>query len=316
MKQIIFTKEKTVEVADREFPSEKLGNSVIGGKTLFSLVSAGTEINSLYLNAQHGNYPKIAGYAAVFEVDYVGSETSGFSVGDIAYCSGLHAAYQIANYRRAIKVPADVLPQEALFIRMAAVSMATLSRTAVRPCGHVLVTGLGAVGIMAMQAYNNCGYHVAGTDIDSKRVEVARKTTGLYADTKIDEEYAEKFELALECSGTQQATLECFRLLKKEGEISLVGVPWAKTGDIHGYEILSPIFTKFLKCYTGWEANLLMDLRVEHMKLAMKWLEEKKLTVNGLYAIYPYKDAQVVYDNIYNKTEKHLSVIFDWKESV
>ena len=316
MKQIIFHKEKTVEVTDREFPRDKLGNSAIGGKTLFSLISAGTEINSLYLNAQNGQYPKFAGYAAVFEVDYVGSETSGFSVGDIAYCSGLHASYQITDYRRAIKVPAHVQPHEALFIRMAAVSMATLSRTAVRPGGHVLVTGLGTVGIMAMQAYNNCGYHVVGTDIDLNRVEIAKKMTGLPADTKVDEKYAETFELALECSGTQQATLECCRLLKKEGEISLVGVPWAKTGDVHSYEILNPIFIKFLKCYTGWEANLSIDLRIEHMKLAMKWLKEKKLTVNGLYAIYPYKDAQVIYDSIYNKTEKHLSVIFNWEESV
>ena len=89
--------------------------------------------------------------------------------------------------------------------------------------------GLGNVGIMAMQLYTALGYEVYGMDIDAGHAAFVSERFGLRAYSSFGTEYGKRFGLALECSGTQQGTLECCRLLDKEGELSFVGVPWRQT---------------------------------------------------------------------------------------
>ncbi len=304
-----------------EFPLTGFTPRSIGGRTLFSLISAGTEINGPYLNTQGWPYPISMGYAAVFRVDYVGAEVNGFQPGDLAFCMGQHASYQLLDAEHALRLPAGLAPQAALFARMTAVSGATLSRTGIHPGEQVVVTGLGAVGVMAMQLYSCCGYQVTGMDPDEHRARLAAQITGLPAFCALGEEYNDRFGLALECSGTQQAALECCRLARPGGEISLVGVPWKQTGDVQSYLLLNRIFYKYLKCYTGWEMNLPLspsmaqpDSQLGNLRLALSLLSQGRMRTEGMYVSYPYQEAAGVYRRLYERQEKHISVILDWNE--
>ena len=64
------------------------------GRTLATLISAGTELAGAY---QGSTFPKYPGYAAVFEVEEVGSEVQHLHPGDLAYCSGPHRSFQRAE---------------------------------------------------------------------------------------------------------------------------------------------------------------------------------------------------------------------------
>src|SRR5438093_9947032 len=68
-----------------------LGPRDVAGRTLASLISAGTELASAY---RGDSFPRVPGYAAVFEVEDVGSEVTDLRVGERLFCMGPHRSYQ------------------------------------------------------------------------------------------------------------------------------------------------------------------------------------------------------------------------------
>lgn len=128
-----FVKQKTIEITEEEVNLEALGAEEIAGHTLYSMISAGTEINACFLDVFDWGYPKKGGYTVVFQVEYMGSEVSDIKIGDLVFCMAPHQSFQKIDYRKVIKVPEKVKPEHALFSRLAGVSMATLSRTSVTP---------------------------------------------------------------------------------------------------------------------------------------------------------------------------------------
>lgn len=319
-KRVLFLKEKTVVLDEYEVDFDTLADDEIEGHTICSLISAGTEINGNYLNTQGWEYPRQSGYTAVFKVEKIGKDVKSFSVGDLAYASVKHLSFQKVKEDEAVKVPEGLDPKEALFARMSSVSAATMYKINYRPgAAPVLVMGLGNVGLMGLQFYNAMGYEVVGTDIDAKRVQLARNLTGLKVVETLGEEYNDYFGVALECSGSQKATLDCCKALKKEGELSLVGVPWKPTEDIQSYEVLNKIFYKYLKCYSGWEMDLPLSSkesmsysRIGLIRLSMRLLAEKRMKVKGLFTEMPASNPQKVYDAIYNRQITAPSVVFNW----
>ena len=155
VQQYMVTSYKNVELM--EVPARP-GPNDISGRTLYTLISAGSETNGPYLNTQGWDYPIGCGYSAIFEVEYVGENVRGFRKGDLAFCCGPHADTQICRDAEAIRLPAGMEPEKALFGRMTAISMASLSRVRAHAGDSVVVVGLGAVGMLAMQALMDAGY--------------------------------------------------------------------------------------------------------------------------------------------------------------
>ena len=295
----------------------------IAGHTVCSLISAGTEINAFYYDNQNwNNYPKGSGYAAVFRVEQTGSEVHDIHPGDYVMGWLPHKSYQRVKEQNVVAVPETLNCESAPFARITAVSGASIARFYHRPgTKPAVVTGLGNVGVMAMQLYSAIGYDVVGTDVDENRVNFVRDRLGMKAYTSLGSEYDDYFGIALECSGTQQAVLECCRLLGKEGELSLVGVPWKQTADLQSYPILNKIFYKYLRVFSGWECDLPLtatdtqpDSRLGLIDLALRLLSEGKIRTEGLYCVRKPDHIQDIYDSIANHTAPAPSVILDWKE--
>lgn len=317
VQQYMVTSYKNVELM--EVPARP-GPNDISGRTLYTLISAGTETNGPYLNTQGWDYPIGCGYSAIFEVEYVGENVRGFRKGDLAFCCGPHADTQICRDAEAIRLPAGMELEKALFGRMTAISMASLSRVRAHAGDSVVVVGLGAVGMLAMQAYACCGFRVSGVDPDEKRAALAAKLSGKPAWTKLPDELAGSFGLALECSGTQQGAMTCCEALREGGEISLVGVPWKPTGDVHSYGLLNRIFYKYLTVHSGWEMNLPLrpgrfapDSQLGNMERAIEWLHEGRINVDGMATVYSWRELPRLYEAILNREEKSISVMLDWR---
>ena len=316
-----FVKQKTIEIAEESVNVENLAPECVAGHTVFSMISAGSEINASYLDVFDWGYPRKSGYTVIFEVEYVGEKVEGINVGDYVFCMEGHQSFQVVDYREVVKIPKDVRLEDALFIRLAGVSMATLSRTAITPGERVLITGLGTVGLMAMLIYSNLGYEVIGVDPDENRRDVAKGLgfCEIYERAPF-EKYAKQIGLALECSGNEAAVYDCCEIVRPHGEVSLVGVPWKPYTDLKSYDLLHSIFYNYVKVYSGWEMDLPMngsDFVHESMRknydLALRLLKDSKISVEGLYTVLPYTEAQKAFDDIFEKREKKIATILSYR---
>ena len=316
-----FVKQKTVEIAEEDINIDDFHPEWVAGHTVFSMISAGSEIHASYLDVFNWGYPRRSGYTVIFKVEKVGSKVEGINVGDYVFSMEAHQSYQISYYKDVVRIPDGVKLEDALFLRLAGVSMATLSRTDVKPGERMLVTGLGNVGLMAMLVYSSLGYEVIGVDPDENRRSVAKNLgfDEIYEKVPHDK-YAKTVGLALECSGNEAAVYDCCEIVRPHGEVSLVGVPWKPYTDLKSYDLLHSIFYNYVKVYSGWEMDLPMneskfnhDSMRKNFQLALKLIKDGKICVSDLYTVVPYTEAQRAFDDIFEKREKKIATILSYE---
>ena len=318
MKRIAFIEHKVAAVIDSPDFDDPLKPDEVRGHTLVSLVSPGTELNSGYLGSKFPCHP---GYASVFQVDEIGEAVRDLRIGDVVFGSGNHAARQQASEGKAIKLPAELPPEVAVFARLAGVSMSSLNATVVRPPATVLVTGLGPVGILAGQIFATAGYGVIAVDPAPSRQKAA-SAVGL-RDVRasiIGEDLRDRIHLQIECSGHEQAVLDGCRCVRKGGEIFLVGVPWERKTESYAFDLLHEIFHRYVSVRSGWEwqvpihpRDFAMNSIVDNLRAAQDWLAQGRLNVEGLAGLYAPGQAQDVYSGLLDQTLPTPTAVFDWR---
>jgi threonine dehydrogenase-like Zn-dependent dehydrogenase len=187
----------------------------------------------------------------------------------------------------------------------------------------VLVTGLGIIGNLAAQIFAAAGYHVTACDpLESRRSlaigvgladvrkSIGESPTGTLAPM-----------LALECSGHEQAAVDCCRAVSKGGEVVLVGVPWKKRTELAAFEVTHAVFHRYVHLRSGWEWELPYhpsDFRhgstAGNLAAAMDWIASGRVRVEPLFSTVSPTEAQRVYDSLYRQEGGFLSAVFDWRE--
>lgn len=317
-KTITFTGPQMAELLVEQVEQAPLGPEEVYGATVASLVSAGTELNWSY---QGDGFPSVPGYASVFRVEKVGFLVRDLQPGDLAFTMGPHRSWQRASRQDVIPVPAGLDAAEAAFARLMCVTMSTLTTTTARPPQQVLVTGLGPVGHLASRIFSSCGYRVLACDPVESRREFAA-AFGIRTCPEVptaDPSVVGQVALALECSGREDATLACLDVVRKRGEVVLVGVPWRKVTDIDAHTILHRIFHRYAVVRSGWEwevPNWETDFRANsifgQIAGAMEWLSQGRITVDGLYRRVRPADAHEVYQALLHARFEALAAVFDW----
>src|SRR4051794_38813694 len=99
---VTVTAHEQAELLASEPDARPLGPKEVAGRTLATLISAGTELAGAYLAS---SFPRVPGYAAVFEVEAIGSEVEGIHVGDHAFCMGPHRSFQRVTRDDSVPVP-------------------------------------------------------------------------------------------------------------------------------------------------------------------------------------------------------------------
>lgn len=320
MNQITFTAHRQAVLTTVPDCAEPLAADEVRGRTLASLVSPGTELNGGYLGQ---NFPAYPGYACVFQVEEVGSEVKDIRAGMQVLCEGPHCDTQKVRAVATVPLPDGILPERAVFARLACVSMATLNTTTAHPPSRVLITGLGPIGNLAAQVFLNCGYWVTGVDPSEKRRESARNAGIADVRATIQEgpvPLVDQVQLHLECSGNERAAIEGCRVVRKRGEVVLVGVPWQRRTDIYSFELVHAIFHRYLVVRSGWEwevprnqVDFSGNSVVANYRAALEWLAAGKLKVDGLAEAYSPADAQKVYSGLADQTLPTPSAVFDWR---
>jgi threonine dehydrogenase-like Zn-dependent dehydrogenase len=326
-RQILFRDVEQAELVETSRDPKPLGPDEVQGKTLYSLVSAGTELN-IYLGnymkegLAWGRLPFVPGYAAVFAVEQVGADVKDVSAGDLLYCMGPHRSFQRLARQDTIPVPAGLAPEQATFARIMNITMSTLTTTPARPPEKVMVTGLGPVGLLGALMFQASGYEVYACEPSEKRraMAAAAGLRRVLARIPLDDAAVKgQVALVVECSGHEQAVLDGCKTLMKGGELVVVGVPMVRRTDIYAQELLNLIFRQFITVRSGKEqqvpkfpVDFLHNSQFGNMRAALAWLADGRIPVRDLYTIASPKDAQAVYQDVLHQRLEKLAAIIQW----
>ncbi len=297
----------------------ELGTMDVEGGTIATLVSPGTEL-AIY---DGDTFPRHPGYAAVFRVERTGCEVDDLRAGDRVFCMGPHRSYQRSARDGVVIVPAGLDSNVALFARIMAITMTTLHTTRIRPPEKVLVTGLGIVGNVAAQIFSSCGYDVIACEPSPSRRAVAKKSgiRCVVPEVPVGERGIEgRVGLVVECSGHEQAVVGGCRVLRKGGELAMVGVPWKRLTDIYAHELLRHVFHGYVTLRSGWEWELPLrpsDFQGNsiygNLEAALRWLAEGRIRVDRLYRVIAPSKAQSAYSRLLRKRGSILTYVFAWE---
>jgi threonine dehydrogenase-like Zn-dependent dehydrogenase len=318
--RIVFSDRNAATLESYRPDDSPLGEDEVVGRTVVSLLSAGTEI-ALYKQAR--STPLYPGYAAVFRVDRVGRGVAALAPGDLAFCMGPHQSTQRLKAHDALRLPEGLAPESAVFARMANMALTAIATSAARPPQLAFVSGLGLIGLMSAQALRVCGYTVLASDASETRRRLARAAgiERLYPDVPTDDpEVAGRVSLYLDCTGRERSVLDGCRVVHRGGEVSLVGVPWEPRGEQSAHELISLVFHRYVRLRSGWEWEL--PLRAEregqpniddNLRAALSWLADGRLRVDGLAEVAAPADAAETYRRIAERRRDKLATVFDWR---
>lgn len=310
-------------------PAATLAPHELRGRTIATLVSPGTELAW----AMGEEFPVRPGYAAVFEVEEIGSAVTSVEIGEQRFCMGAHRSFQQADADLTVPLRPGLSPENALLARLMGVSMTTLMTTRARPGDTVFVCGAGPVGYLAAHIFRLSGYEVSVVEPDARRRAQAEASglTSVYPAMPLDHiELVGDVAMAIDCSGHEQAVMDACRMVRQHGEVVLVGVPWRRQTDLSAHAILQTVFEGFVHLRSGWEWELpLLSKRFKWEELtegynnspqsilsgfrkAMKWLSEDRIPIAGMFRKVRPEDAAEVYGALKAQQIEEPFVFFDW----
>lgn len=320
MKAVVFPGLQRAELRDWPAEAGPLMPDEVAGRTLVSLVSPGTELNWGFVPPHEK--PVTSGYAAVFAIDALGSQVTDLRLGQQVFCMGNHSSRQRFPRTRVLPLPTGLTPQEAVFARLMGVSWTTLATTTARPADRVLVMGLGPVGNLAAQIFQAAGYTVSGFDPLAARQQLARDCGVREVHPAVpleDPAFLNKIALVLECSGHEQAALDACRIVRKRGEVVLIGVPWKKRTELAAFDLLHAVFHRYVILRSGWEWELpsqpqdfMVGSIFGNLAASLEWLAERRINTKNLYFPAQPGEAQSVYSDLLHQRSDRLLAMFVW----
>ena len=326
-KEIIFPSKGKSTLSN--YDERPLQPDEVRGPTVASLISQGTEIGW----AEGNDFPIRPGYAAIFRVEDVGDTVFEIEKGELCFCMGYHRQTQQFSERFVLKVPESLPPEVALLARLMGVSMTTLMTTKARPGDKVLICGAGPVGILAAHNFLISGYNVSIVEPDSLRRQQAERT-GIpisFSSIPLDNpEFLGKVALVVDCSGHEAAVLDGCKIVRKMGEVVLIGVPWRAQTELNVHELLKAVFFNFVQLRSGWEwqipvlsRDFVWDELLEGynnapynsfggFRRAMHWLEEGRIKLDDMITRVSPERPSLIYEGIQNRSIREPFIVYDW----
>ena len=327
--RIVISAHRRATLETFELDTRDLAPGEVVTSTIATLVSPGTE-GAAFLGlkapgqAAESPYPRRVGYASVGRVVQAGSQARA-SVGEIVYAMTGHASVARLDTltELCVPLPSRLPPEEAVFARLATVSMATLRTTAARAGDLAAVVGLGLVGNLAAQLCEIGGMPVTSVDLLPFRCDVARSCgLGHVLLAPAPEELRAEHALALECTGTPGGALAALRFTRQGGELSLVGAPWGRGSvEVPAHELLERVFAGYVTLRSGWEWQLpVLDTPFApgshdaNSRRALELIRDGSLRVRELLTHrLPPERAQEAYEGLVDRKGEYLGVVFDWR---
>jgi L-galactonate 5-dehydrogenase len=236
---------------DQRFALEEVvlptpGHEHVVVRTTYSGVSIGTEFAMIRDKLNRGAYPLCTGYQGVGVVEEVGRKVVGFVPGDKVYYRdnspmkltdgtdismvyGTHCSHFIMDPLEShgfALLPEGVDDDVASMFVMPAVGLHGVNMSEPRLGDTVVVYGCGLIGLGVVNACSNRGCVVVAIDIDTDRLDVARKLGADHlingaTEDEIEALYAiapDGADVVFECSGIPACVDSAFKLCRTYGK--------------------------------------------------------------------------------------------------
>jgi len=162
-KRIVFPEIGRVALQEFALPALNSGDVLV--RTLYSLISIGTESTILHQKyaadthfARMFSFPQIkTGVQAVGEIEQVGGEVAEFSVGDHVFMRMAHGSHQVLEAERCSIIPHGIGLKSACWCGLAKTAFRAAWAGKFSPGGKVLIIGAGPVGQMAIRWARSAG---------------------------------------------------------------------------------------------------------------------------------------------------------------
>ncbi|MEA3412264.1 MAG: bi-domain-containing oxidoreductase [Pseudomonadota bacterium] len=179
--------------------------------------------------------PLPLGYCNAGTVIAVGEGVDGFRVGDRVASNGKHAEIVRVPKNLCAKVPDGVSDESAAFAVVGAIALQGIRLVQPTLGETVVVTGLGLIGLVAVQLLRANGCRVLGIDPDPEKVAMARRFGAEAVDLSAGEDplkAAESFSrgrgvdavVITASTKSSEPVSQAARMCRKRGRIVLVGV--------------------------------------------------------------------------------------------
>lgn len=265
MKAAVLNKPKDIEVKQIPIPKPKRNEALV---KVHCIGVCGSDVH-YYEHGRIGRYvvekPIILGHEVSGTVIEIGEDVKNLQIGDrvaiepgipcgeCPHCrsgrynlcdavefmatppfDGAWAEYVTVNSDFLFKLPDDVSFEEGALIEPLSVGFHAMRRGNVGPGDTLLITGLGPIGLLTIEAAKMFGVtEIYGSDVVGFRRDLALEmgVKAVLDPTKGDllEQFREvsgnKIDVLIETSGNAQAVSETIRLVKRGGKIVYVGLP-------------------------------------------------------------------------------------------
>jgi 2-desacetyl-2-hydroxyethyl bacteriochlorophyllide A dehydrogenase len=331
-RRIVFAAPETVEVQQEEVGADGLGADELLVESLYSVVSAGTELACLAGTEAWFPFPRVPGYATVGRIVAKGSSVTGLGEDEVVLHYGGHQAYNrrtLGDFL--VPVPEGIDLQVAAMTRLATVAFTSIRVSSIEAGDFVAVAGLGPVGNLAAQLARIQGGRVIGVDVSAGRIELARRCGIEQTIDASREDAAERIremtggegvETVIDATGDARAIVAEMDWVAKRGELILLGSP---RGEVQGdlTELLRGVHLWSNGCVTlkgahEWRYPVMHDPNTKHSlerntRVAW-WLQRTgKLQMHKLitHVVRP-DDAPAAYEGLRTRKDEYVGVVFDW----
>jgi len=289
-------------------------------RTHYSGITNGTERHALMGDLGYGGgYPGRHGYQHVGVVEAAGNQVKAFSEGDIVFFGNYvgHRGWNIvevgaghSSSALCIKLPDDVEHEFCALLGVAGVGTRHIRRISVAPAQNVWVAGVGPIGQFAAQAARAFGAYVTVTDLDQRRLDVAKELGAHRAINVSDQSATEllkekaSYNCIVDACGAPSLIPDIYknRLLAQRGVIGALAVRAETTfhwSMLHGLEGSIEV-----SCHFSLE-----DLGIILHFLRLGTMRIKPLVTHRV----PITEAPCIYETMRDRRAELLGVIFNWK---
>lgn len=265
-----------------------------------------------------------------------------FNIGDKVACAGagfaVHAEYTTIPSNLAVRFPESISFESASFTTIGSIAIQGLRRAAITPGETVVITGLGLIGLLAVQIAKAWGYIVIGIDLNEKRISLAEKLGADICFNAFDEKIEEKIfnysknigvdaVLITASTNNSEPTNQALKLCRKKGKVIVLGSVGMdlERNDFYVKELDFLISTSYGPGrydknyeiegqdypigYVRWTEN-------RNMQEFIRLLMEKKVRTQQLISnIFSINQAPVAYKSLIENSVENIAVLFSYEKT-
>lgn len=369
MKQVLL-KKGTIYTADIAQPKVESGYVLV--KTEYSCISAGTEMSGVTASGTplvkrilespelmekglkmlkergikdtwavvKGKYEvgTAMGYSASGIVEESGTPL--FSKGDRVACMGVgyanHAGYIVAPQNLVVKVPESVSLEQASTAALGCIAMQGIRRADIVLGEYVVITGMGILGQLACQFAAASGATVIATDIDERRLQIAKNGGASYVLNAKDDVVKQVNDITgghgadkvivTAATSSDELLSQAFKMCRKKGRVVLVGVAGMnlKREDMYKKELDFVIATsygpgRYDESYeekgVDYPYAYVRFTEKRNLESYLRLMADEKIDISNIIeGIYPVEKSDEAYEALKSSENRPLIVLLKYNE--